>query len=406
MKILCVFGRHAYGTPSRGEGYEHANFLPALRALGHEVELFNSFDRAAYADFAELNLRLVGRIIAFRPDVVFCVLMHYEVWFDTLDVIRARTPALTVNWGTDNSWKFHQFSRFLARHVDLHVTTDATAAAAAARLGLTNVVSSQWAASSGRLAEPIPAADCSYDVSFVGAAYGNRRNLISALARRGVKVACFGHGWERGAIGSSEVGQIYRGSRISLNFADSGLQLAGGRIKRSRQIKARTFEVSGAGGMLLTEAADRLDSYLQPGREIVTFTGIDDLARKICHYLSQPLERDAIAREGHARVRRDHLYESRFGAVLAALHDARAARRQPKWLLATADLEKLVKRHRDAALLRRAAAASASLGRAVLGTDRASRAMRRLAFEASWRLCGESTYRAAGWPGRLFYGDS
>lgn len=33
MKILCVFGRHAYGDPARGEGYEHANFLPAFAAL-------------------------------------------------------------------------------------------------------------------------------------------------------------------------------------------------------------------------------------------------------------------------------------------------------------------------------------------------------------------------------------
>jgi len=267
MKILCVFGRHAYGKPSRGEGYEHANFLPALRALGHQVELFDSFDRTAYADFAELNLRLVDRVVAFRPDVVFCVLMHYEVWFETLDLIRARTPALIIHWGTDDSWKFHQFSRFVAPHVDVHVTTDAAAAVAAVRLGLTNVVGSQWAASSARLAEPIAAAECSYDVSFVGAAYGNRRSLISALARRGVAVACFGHGWQHGAVTSSDVDRIYRNSRLSLNFADSGLQLSGGRIMRSRQIKARTFEVPGAGGMLLTEGADRLDSYLRPDEE-------------------------------------------------------------------------------------------------------------------------------------------
>jgi spore maturation protein CgeB len=254
--------------------------------------------------------------------------------------------------------------------------------------------------------EPIPAADCRYDVSFVGAAYGNRRRLISALRRRGVKVACFGHGWERGAIGSSDVGQIYRGSRVSLNFADSGLQLSGCRIMRSRQIKARTFEVPGAGGMLLTQAADGLDRYLQPGQEIVTFTGIDDLARKIRHYLSRPVERDAIAQAGHTRVRRDHVYESRFASVLAGLQDAHAVRRQPRWLLTAGDLDVSMKRHRNAAPVRRAAAASASLGRAILRTDRGSRALRRLAFEASWRLCGERTYSAAGWPGRLFYGES
>jgi len=406
MKILCIFGRHAYGKPSRGEGYEHANFLPALRALGHEVELFDSFDRTAYADFAELNLRLVDCVIAYRPEVVFCVLMHYEIWFETLDLVRFRTPALVINWGTDDSWKFQQFSQFLAPHVDLHVTTDAAAVAKAGRAGLTNIVGSQWAASSARLAEPLAAAECSYDVSFVGAAYGNRRSMISALARRGVSVACFGHGWEHGAINSSDVDRIYRRSRISLNFADSGLQLSGSKIARSRQIKARTFEVPGAGGMLLTEDADRLDSYLQPGQEIVTFSGVDDLALKVHHFLSRPQERDAIAHAGHMRVCRDHVYESRFNAIFATLRNLRRGGQERKWQLARADLDTHVARYRGAPVLRRAATATAALSRTLLRTDRASRALRRFAFEASWRLCGESTYRAAGWPGRLFYSDS
>ena len=37
MRVLCVFGEHNYGDPNRGEGYEYANFVPALRRLGHEV---------------------------------------------------------------------------------------------------------------------------------------------------------------------------------------------------------------------------------------------------------------------------------------------------------------------------------------------------------------------------------
>ena len=45
MRILCVFGRHNYGDPARGEGVEYTHFLPALRTLGHEVEFFESFSR-------------------------------------------------------------------------------------------------------------------------------------------------------------------------------------------------------------------------------------------------------------------------------------------------------------------------------------------------------------------------
>ena len=88
MKILCVFGQHAYGDISRGEGYEYVNFLPAFRRLGHEVSFFDSLTRDHYADFSSLNRALLQRVEETSPDVVLCVLMHYEVWLETIRLIR------------------------------------------------------------------------------------------------------------------------------------------------------------------------------------------------------------------------------------------------------------------------------------------------------------------------------
>ncbi len=68
MKILCVMGEHAYGDPLRGEGVEHANFLPALQRLGHEVSFFESFSREPYESFAELNRALLCRVEETAPD--------------------------------------------------------------------------------------------------------------------------------------------------------------------------------------------------------------------------------------------------------------------------------------------------------------------------------------------------
>jgi spore maturation protein CgeB len=42
----------------------------------------------------------------------------------------------------------------------------------------------------------------------------------------------------------------------------------------------------------------------------------------------------------------------------------------------------------------------------IWGQQRGSRAARRILFELSWRLCGKTTYSAAGWPGRIFYRES
>lgn len=406
MKILCVFGRHAYGDPARGEAYEHANFLPAFVALGHQVELFDSFDRRPYRDFAELNLRLIERVDAFRPDLVFCVLMGYEIWFETLDLIRSRSPAVIVNWGTDDSWKFWQFSRYLTAHVDAHVTTHAPALHDARRLALKNVMASQWAVASVRLTEPLSSAACRYDVSFVGAAYGNRRARVKALALRGINVTCFGHGWDAGPVGSGEVDQIYRSSRISLNFADSGLQLSGIMIGRSRQIKARTFEVPGAGGFLMSEESELLRDYFDLGKEVVTYRDDDDLARKIGHFLEQPDERDAIARAGYERVRREHRYEARLMPILERAAALAGDRRHGRWALDPGLLQEHVERHRVRGLLRRIVGVVRAAGGEHLHRRHFWRAMRRLTYELSWRLSGERTFRAAGLPGRLFYRES
>jgi spore maturation protein CgeB len=406
LKILCVFGRHAYGDPARGEGYEHANFLPAFAALGHQVELFDSFDRGRYRDFADLNLRLIEHVQAFQPDVIFCVLMGYEVWLETLDLIRSRTPAAVVNWGTDDSWKFRQFTRYLTEHVDLHVTTHARALAEAEKLGINNIVVSQWAAATPRLAEPLPSQACTYDVSFVGAAYGNRRTQVKEMARRGIDVTCFGHGWERGPVASHIVDRIYRSSRVSLNFADSGLQLSGIGLARSRQVKARTFEVPGAGGFLLSEESDSLAEYFRVGAEMITYRDDDELAEKIRYFLNHSDERDAIARAGHQRVRREHLYEARFAPILERAPEIAGERRKQPWALNSDLLLTLVERHRGGITLRRVLDVLRATGGDLAHRRLFWRALRRLAYEISWRTCGDQTFRAAGLPGRFFYRES
>ena len=380
--------------------------MPAFAALGHQVELFDSFDRQQYSDFADLNLRLIEHIRAFQPDVIFCVLMSYEVWLETLDLIRSRSPAAVVNWGTDDSWKFSQFSRYLADHVDLHVTTHAASMSEAEKFGINNIMVSQWAAASSRLAEPLPSRACDYDVSFVGAAYGNRRARVKAMARRGIDVTCFGHGWERGPVGSKDIDQVYRSSRVSLNFADSGLQLLGISLARSRQVKARTFEVPGAGGFLLTEESQSLAQYFSIGTEMITYHDDDEIAEKIRYFLNHPDERDVIARAGHQRVRRDHLYEARFAPILALALKIVGERRKQPWALKPDLLHKFVEKHRGGITLRRILdslrVASGELAHRRLFW----RALRRLAYEISWRVCGDRTFRAAGFPGRFFYRES
>lgn len=413
MKILCAFGEYNYGKRERGQGYEFSNFLPALRSIGHEVVFFETLDRDRYTDFSHLNRLFLETVRKERPDIIFCVLMHYELWMETLEIARRMCNATLINWATDDSWKYRQFSRLIAPHFDLYATTYATAYESARREGLDNFYLTQWAASGATLREPLAARECRHAVSFVGSRYGNRVQWIEGLSRKGIEVECFGNGWEHGAVAGAEIPRIMRESFISLNFGDSERVMEGMRLSRSRQIKARIFEVPGYGGFLLTQPADDLERYYTPGREVATFGDLENLAHRIGHYLAHTDERDQIARAGHARTRSEHTYEIRFSQIFEAATPFRKERRcadntasRSGSVLKFEDFQKLVLRHRLHAglrLLRQILTAPCVL---LWGKQRGPRAARRILFELSWRLCGENTYSAAGWPGRMFYRES
>jgi spore maturation protein CgeB len=193
---------------------------------------------------------------------------------------------------------------------------------------------------------------------------------------------------------------------ISLNFAGTPLVWNGLLPSHANQIKARTFEVPGAGGFLLTETADGLERYYTPGTEIETFTDIENLAKKIRHYLARFEARDAIARAGFERTRREHTYDQRvrelleFACVQRREHIAsRSTTAEINWN----EFRRTSQRHTMPTALRWLRSLLISVCSMVWGPQRGPRAARRLMFEVSWRVLGAKTYSAAGLPGRMFY---
>jgi len=412
MKILCVFGKHNYGDPSRGEGYEYANFIPALKGLGHEVSFFESLNRNCYEDFLDLNQKFLNAVQVQQPDIIFSALLGYEIWLDTLESVREKSKALLINWGTDDSWKYDQFSRFLAPAFDVYATTSSAAFHKARNDGHQNFVLTQWAASTDSLAEPLPADKCRYQVTFVGTAYGNRSRWIRRLKDSGIEVECFGHGWNRGPLRAEEVKRVMRESVISLNFGDSGLHMVGLAPYRSRQIKARVFEIPGAGGFLMTENAEGLRDFYRPDQEVIVFDGIEDLRDKISYFLDHEEERNNIAFRGYERTFRDHTYDKRFQELFrVGLHYQTAVSPQKRIGMNRKEAqgvksENLARRHRAGRLLKMFKLSLQFPCIILWGRQRGPRAARRLLFEISWRLVGRKTYTASGLAGRLFYRES
>ncbi len=392
MKILCVFGKHQYGTPSLGVGIEYSSFIPALKNIGHEVIHFESRDRSSFSNFADLNQAILKTVEHESPDVMLVVQRNYEIWLETLNIIRENTNTATICWTTDDSWKYREVSRFIGKSYHAMTTTYPEILPKYHEDGISNVLLTQWAANSATIREPLHAGNCRYQVSFVGAAHGNRKIRIKELLKNGIDVTCFGNGWENGPVDVEDIPEIMRNSVISLNFANS---------KGQNQIKARNFEVPGAGGFLLTEAAPGLDAFYISGKEIEIFHNTKDLIEKIKYYLTNPEKRDSIAWAGNERTRQEHTYEMRMRKVLDFAISAKDS-----WLSSKDNLipefEQAVHAHRNTFFLKALRIILLFPSIILWGKNRGPRAARRLTFELSWRFYGKRTFSASGLPGRMF----
>ncbi|MEK6398562.1 MAG: hypothetical protein V4734_10790, partial [Terriglobus sp.] len=218
MKVLCIFLHYNYGEPSRGVSIDYASFVPAIESMGHEVLHFDSWDRA-YGSYAEMNRAMLETVRDWKPDLVFTVQRDYEIFLETLQAIAALNGPALVTWTTDDSFKFHKYSRFIAPYYDAISTTYDYRLKDYRAFHIEGVILTQWAANAFWLQAPKPSAECRYDVSFVGTKYGEREAVMERLCAAGINVTCFGFGWPNGPVETEDIPRIMRDSRISLNFS-------------------------------------------------------------------------------------------------------------------------------------------------------------------------------------------
>ena len=365
MRILHAALKWDYGRPEQGYSFEHQTFYEALVGMGHDVIYFDYPSLSHELGREAMNRRLWEIVRAEEPDLLFCVLFEGELDQGIIRRISDETSTVTLNWFCDDHWRFHQFSRYWTPAFNWVVTTVSEDIAPYERFGLHNVIRSQWACNSHLYRRPENELPLAHEVTFVGMAHGNRVDMIKTLRRAGVDVRAWGSGWPEGRLSVEEMVEVFNRSRVNLNFANASVSMAAaergapalhglrnamrnttaGRIalessqqvvrclariipKKPRyvmQLKARTFEVPGCGGFLLTQEAPELDHYLIPGREVGTFGDVADLIDVVRLYLGDEDLRHRVAEAGYARVIRDHTYERRFSDIFEQIGLASAS---------------------------------------------------------------------------------
>lgn len=313
LRILLASMKWDYGKRERGLSFEHQTFFPALGEWERTAAL-RHFDFMALAQrhgVARMSEMLLEEVDQFAPDLLV------GVWFDascdprqeTLAEIGRRYPCVTLGWFCDSHWRYEGFDRRWAEHLDLAVTTSRRAWERGQRDGLgPRYVRSQWGAAPGYRRLPDVRRDI--DVSFVGQPHGDRKEALAALRRCGLSVETFGTGFER-RLTFDEMVAVFNRSKVNLNFARSH----DGSVT---QIKARVFEVCACGGYLLSGDAEDLADYYAPGREIDSFTDVDELIEKARLALADEARREEVAAAAWQRTQREHGLAGRFERLLVA----------------------------------------------------------------------------------------
>jgi spore maturation protein CgeB len=175
------------------------------------------------------------------------------------------------------------------------------------------------------------------DVSFAGAGYPNRNQVLSGLTDFDLKI--WGVDWTAqvlqkhlqnpGERFTPELfAKIVAASKVSLNLHASTTHP--GVDPNYDALNPRVFEIAACGGFQLCDPCIGLEQFFDPDTEIPTYRSLPELRERLSHFLGKPDERAAIAERARARALRDHTYEHRARQMLDCLfgwHGQRMLRR-------------------------------------------------------------------------------
>jgi len=271
-----------------------------------------------------------------RPDLVFV--------FDGMDMPIEQVKKLrelgfkTAVWFADDPYYFDVTEK-LAVHYDHVFTLELNCVSHYQNIGCADVHYLPLAVNPSAFRPRIVPRGERRELVFIGSAFWNRVRLFDSIAPflASKNVSISGNWWKirlrKNPLLASkienkhwkteeETAAYYSGAQIVLNvhraFDDYTFN------RNSRRIAAlspnpRTFEIACCGTLQMTDMRSDLSRFYIPGKEIVTFSGAEDLKSKIDYYLRHEDERREIALRALTRTLREHTYTRRLERMLEIL---------------------------------------------------------------------------------------
>ena len=174
---------------------------------------------------------------------------------------------------------------------------------------------------------PTPTSRRSGDVSFVGARYPAREEVLLALHERGIRVRAHGRDWSGHPVDRLRTWRLStppvpagRDLSRAAAYDVMAASLATLNLHGDQDgFTMRTFEAAGVGGVQLVDRADVADLY-EPGTEVLPWATLDELADLCRRAASDSAWADRIRAAARRRTLGEHTFDHR-AAVLEGAWD-------------------------------------------------------------------------------------
>lgn len=387
ISILCIMPKYSFGIKERGLSPEYKAIYHTLKNNNYNVEYYDSLKFKD--DISKINSNLLMRLKKKKFDILFFSLSHYEILIDTLVFIKKKYNSKLINWFSDDSWKFDQYSKFYSNYFDLVISNSQFAKNYYNKKSIPSILSN-WGCPDSWSNHYQSSKKCKIEVLFIGSSYLGRKQVINFLKEKNLNVKCYGWGWGTRVLTDNEIGKKIREAKISINFSKSK-----GKIK---QTKARVFEITGSGGFCLTENSPEIKKFFEIGRELDCFEDKEQLFEKIEFYLSKENLRDKIAQKGNLRCKKNYMYSK---IIIEIIHKTKKLKK----LRVVRDLN-----YKDINIIEKGLFTflrfykflSLLILKTFFSNKKALKISRKLIYEIEWRLRGEKTYSSRGWCINLF----
>jgi len=302
FSLIFVTSRWDYRSRLAGDGFEYRNFMYAFKKLVNKI----------YFVPIENKQKISETIRSFKEEkkkiIVFSVFQQLkDIPKDYFEL--SKEGFYLVNWYTDDDMLFDKFSKHVANLFDLNIITFEPNIKDYKLLGA-KVITSQWAA---KMCYPF-LNERSYLACFIGRMYGGRAILTERLKKE-FKELIFVHDTRKKILKESEMINAYRNSWLAIDDSIAS-------DKKNIQIKARVFEDSSYGCLVLTKPNAKILKYFKLNKEILFWSDISELISVLRDFQKNPEKYKKLAYLAYNRVKREHLYEFRFKEIFEFInHD-------------------------------------------------------------------------------------